>query len=235
MQEKKETYQAVIYSLLLTIIPWIVQLTDSLFSLKLQRFGLSPLSWEGLAGILTLPFLHGGWDHLMSNTLPAFLLMFGLFLFYKKEAWKILLCLLLTSGLSTWLSGRSNSVHVGASGLVYALAAFHFISGIMKKVPQQMAFALLVAFLHGGFVWAFFPTLYQHTSISWEGHLSGLLTGILFAFYFRRLGPERPIYPFMTESDDEEDNDEDAYWNIPASDSEEEANRKTNEPNSENA
>ena len=228
MQEKKETYQAAIYSLLLTIIPWLVQLINSLFSLNLQRFGLSPLNWGGLTGILTLPFLHDGWDHLMSNTLSVFLLMFGLFLFYKRKAWKILFCLYLVSGLLTWFMGRPLSTHVGASGLVYALAAFHFISGIMKKVPQQLAFSLLVAFLYGGFIWAFFPTLYQHTSISWEGHLSGLLTGISFAFYFRRLGPEPPIYPFMTEPDNEKD-DEDAYWNTSASDNEEKTTQETNE------
>ena len=141
----------------------------------------------------------------MSNTPSLFLLIFGLFLFYQKESWLILLYLYLTGGLMTWFMGRPHSVHVGASGLVYALAAFHFVSGIIRKVPQQMAFAMLVAFLYGGFVWAFFPSLYEHTSISWEGHLSGMLTGIAFAFYFRHSGPPPPIDPFQTEEDDVND------------------------------
>lgn len=212
MNDKRETSRAAIYSLVLIMIPWITHLINYLFSLNLQRFGLIPLDWIGLRGILTLPFLHDSWDHLMSNTPSLFLLMFGLFLFYKRDAWKILLYLYLISGLLTWFMGRHHSIHIGASGLVYALAAFHFVSGIMKKVPQQLAFALLVAFLYGGFIWAFFPSLYQHTSISWEGHLSGLLTGVALAVYFRRLGPEPPVYTFMEEDENE---DEDAYWNIP--------------------
>lgn len=221
MNDKKETSRAAIYSLLLTIIPWIIHFANTLFSFNLQRFGLAPLNWTGLRGILTLPFLHDSWDHLMSNTLSLFLLMFGLFLFYKKDAWKILLYLYLISGLLTWFMGRYHSLHIGASGLVYALAAFHFVSGLIKKVPQQLAFSLLVAFLYGGFIWAFFPTLYEHTSISWEGHLSGLLTGIALALYFRKLGPKPPVYSFMEE--DEEDDLEDAYWNV------QEQNNETND------
>lgn len=215
MQDKKETYQAALYAVLLTSLPWIVHIINVLFGLNLQQFGLYPLDWKGLYGILTLPFLHKDWDHLISNTPSLFLLLFGLFLFYKKQGWQILLFIYLISGLLTWCMGRMYSVHIGASGLVYALAAFHFVSGIIKKVPRQMAFALLVSFLYGGFVWAFFPTLYQHTSISWEGHLSGLLTGIALAFYFRHSGPEPPVYPFLEEEEDSENDGEDAYWKIP--------------------
>lgn len=214
MNDNKETSKAAFYSLLLTVIPWLIHITDTLFSFDLKGFGLNPLNWIGLRGIFTLPFLHDSWDHLMSNTFALFLLMFGLFLFYKRDAWKILIYLCLISGLLTWFMGRSNSIHIGASGLVYALAAFHFVSGLIKKVPQQLAFSLLVAFLYGGFIWAFFPTLYQHTSISWEGHLSGLLTGIALALYFRKIGPKPPVYSFM-EEDDEEEDIEDTYWKIP--------------------
>ena len=64
--------------------------------------------------------------------------------------------------------------------------------GVIKKEKRQRAFALLVAFLYGGFIWAFFPSLYIGTSISWEGHLSGLLTGIILAVYYRNEGPQPP-------------------------------------------
>jgi membrane associated rhomboid family serine protease len=207
--DKKEAYSAVIGALLLISIPWIVYLIEVFSGVRLTRFGLYPLEWKGLAGIITMPLLHDGATHLMSNTPSLFLLVFGLFLFYKKKSWLILLCLYLTSGMMTWLMGRADSLHVGASGLVYALAAFHFVSGIIRKVPRQMAFALLVAFLYGGFIWAFFPTLYQHTSVSWEGHLSGMLSGIAFAFYFRHAGPPPPIDPFLTEEDETTN---DLYW-----------------------
>jgi len=206
--DKKEALSAAFHALILLSLPWIVYLTEALCSVKFTHFGLYPHEWKGLIGIVTLPLLHEGVTHLMSNTPAFFLLIFGLFLFYKKEAWMILLYLYLTSGLMTWLMGRTQSVHVGASGLIYALAAFHFVTGIIRKVPRQMAFSLLVTFLYGGFVWAFFPVLYRETSISWEGHLSGLLSGIAFAFYFRHLGPPPPEDPFLMEEAEENEEQE---------------------------
>jgi len=207
--DKKETYNAAIGALLLVSLPWFVYLIEVFSSVKLTQFGLYPLEWKGLLGIITMPMLHEGLNHLMSNTPSLFLLIFGLFLFYKKKSWQILLYLYLTSGMMTWLMGRADSLHVGASGVVYALAAFHFTIGIIRKVHSQMAFALLIAFLYGGFIWAFFPSLYQYTSVSWEGHLSGMLAGIVFAFYFRDSGPPPPIDPFLTEEDEEMG---DMYW-----------------------
>jgi membrane associated rhomboid family serine protease len=160
-----------------------------------------------------MPLLHADWGHRLSNTPAMLLLIFGLFLFYKRDAWRILLYLYLLSGFLTWLMGRS-STHIGASGLVYALAAFHFLSGVIKKVPRQRAFALLVAFLYGGFVWAFFPALYKGTSISWEGHLSGLFAGMVFALYFRDKGPKPPVYPF-SEDENTDAEEVDRYWDLP--------------------
>jgi len=210
--DNKDTFKAFIYALCLLSLPWIVYLIEVLTDTKLTQFGLYPMEWKGLIGVITLPLLHEGANHLMSNTPSLFLLLFGLFLFYKNKSWLILLYLYLTCGIMTWFMGRTFAIHVGASGLVYALAAFHFVSGVIRKVPRQMAFALLVSFLYGGFVWAFFPSLYKDTAISWEGHLSGMLAGIAFAFYFRHTGPPPPVDPFLTE--DEED-EEDAYWNVP--------------------
>lgn len=200
-EEKKTLQLAAIYSSLLTATPWAVQLVGAGFSLHLKQYGLQPLTPVGLTGILTMPLLHNDWGHLISNTPAMWLLIFGLFLFYERAGWRVLCSLYLTSGLLTWFMGRS-ATHIGASGLVYALAAFHFVSGIIKKAPRQRAFALLVAFLYGGFVWAFFPALYAGTSISWEGHLSGLLAGIALAVYFRDEGLKPPVYPSLDDDDD---------------------------------
>ena len=204
--DKRETYRAAICALLLVSLPWLVYLIELVSAVKLTQYGLYPQEWKGIVGIITMPLLHDGATHLMSNTPSLFLLLFGLFLFFRKKSWMILFYLYLTSGLLAWIMGRSDSLHVGASGLVYALAAFHFTSGVIRKVPRQMAFALLVAFLYGGFIWAFFPSLYQYTSVSWEGHLSGILAGMAFAFYFRDSGPPPPVDPFIDEEMDE------IYW-----------------------
>lgn len=199
--DRKELNHAAVCSILLTALPWLVQVAGVVFSLRLKQYGLQPLEVRGLAGIITMPLLHDGWGHLFSNTPALLVLISGLFLFYKRGAWRILGYLYVISGLLTWFMGR-NSTHIGASGLVYALAAFHFLSGVIKKVPRQRAFALLVAFLYGGFIWAFFPTLYKGTSISWEGHLSGLLAGMIIAFYFRREGLSPPPDPFQDEEEE---------------------------------
>jgi len=212
-EEKRELWRAGINSFVLVALPWIVQIINEVFVLRLNRYGLQPLSVEGLLGILTMPFLHSGWEHLISNTPALFLLSCGLFLFYKTDGWRILLYLYLLSGLLTWLMGR-DSTHIGASGLVYALAAFHFLSGVLKKNIRQRAFALLVAFLYGGFVWAFFPTLYQGTDVSWEGHLSGLLIGIVFAFYYLDKGPTPTVYPALEEEEEEEDTEDEIADNM---------------------
>jgi membrane associated rhomboid family serine protease len=211
IEEKRDLRIAVICSVLLTVLPWIVQIVETVFSLRLKRYGLQPLEPAGMAGIFTMPLLHADWGHLISNTPAMLLLIFGLFLFYQQGAWRILLCLYMLSGFLTWFMGRS-AIHIGASGLVYALAAFHFVSGVIKNVPRQRAFALLVAFLYGGFIWAFFPALYAGTSISWEGHLSGLLAGIAFAFYFRDKGPEPPVDPFPDTDDEDGLSREDDDW-----------------------
>ena len=206
IDEKKELRLIVIYSLLLTTLPWVVHIINLMFSFELKQYGLHPLETGGLLGIITMPFLHADWEHLISNTPALFALLGGLFLFYDCNAWRILGYLYIVSGLLTWFMGRS-STHIGASGLVYALAAFHFVSGIIKRESRQRAFALLVAFLYGGFIWAFFPTLYMGTSVSWEGHLSGLLTGIMFAFYYRREGPQF-VETFTEDEDDDDEKDE---------------------------
>jgi len=199
--DRKELRYAVFYSLLLTVLPWVVQIVNVAFSLDLNQYGLKPLEMRGLLGILTMPFLHADWSHLISNTPPLMVLIGGLFLFHNRGGWQILGYLYIICGFLTWCMGRS-ATHIGASGLVYALAAFHFVSGVIKKETRQLAFALLVTFLYGGFVWAFFPTLYMGTSISWEGHLSGLLTGIIIALYCRNEGPQAP-----TLLEDEEENE----------------------------
>ena len=203
VDEKNELLIVAVYSVFLTALPWVVHIVGMVFSLQLKRYGLRPMELSGLPGIFTMPFLHADWEHLISNTPALFALLGGLFLFYNRGAWRILGYLYIISGLLTWFMGR-NSTHIGASGLVYALAAFHFAGGMIKKERRQRAFALLVAFLYGGFIWAFFPALYMGTSVSWEGHLSGLLTGIIFAFYFRHEGPQRQEKFF---EDDETDED----------------------------
>ena len=111
------------------------------------------------------------------------LILIGLlFSFYKKIALQILIWLYLISGFWLWIIGRP-AFHIGASGIVYALAGFLFLSGLIRKNRSLSAISLLVIFLYGSMIWGIIPI---SKSISWEGHLAGFLAGLLVAVFFKK-------------------------------------------------
>ncbi|MDC8001008.1 rhomboid family intramembrane serine protease [Aequorivita todarodis] len=169
------------YPLLFVMVLWIVFWIESRFGLNFNAYGVYPRELKGLRGILFSPFIHGSLKHLFNNSIPLFVLSSALFYFYRNIRWKVLLFGLLLTGIATWFIGRS-SLHIGASGVVYMLAAFLFFKGIFSKQYQLTALALAVVFLYGGMLWYVFPV---NPEISWEGHLSGFIVGLLFAFFFK--------------------------------------------------
>ncbi|WP_347374203.1 rhomboid family intramembrane serine protease [Aequorivita sp. Q41] len=169
------------YPLLFVIVIWIVYWVESRFGLNFNSFGVYPRKVEGLRGIIFSPFIHGSLQHLFNNSIPLFVLTSALFYFYRPIRWQVLIFGLLLTGLATWLIGRP-SLHIGASGVVYLLAAFLFFKGIFSKQFQLTALSLAVVFLYGGMLWYVFPV---NPDISWEGHLSGFFIGLVFAFFFK--------------------------------------------------
>jgi len=125
-------------------------------------------------------------------------------------AWKILILGILLSGLLTWSIGRP-AYHIGASGLIYVLVSFLFFKGIIAKHFRLIALSLLVIFLYGSMIWYVLPI---KDGVSWEGHLSGLIVGLVFAFIFKKHLPipkkyywEQPSYieeddPFLKHFDE---------------------------------
>jgi len=180
------------------------------------EFGVYPRTFEGLRGIFTSPFVHSGFYHLLSNAVPLFLLGTTLLYFYRSIAWKAFMLMYLVSGLGTWLIGRP-SWHIGASGIVYGLVAFLFTSGMLRKHPGLMAISLLVVFLYGSLVWGMLPL---PLDMSWEAHLSGASGGILSAFVFRRMGPQRPVYQWEEEDEEASGDDNDIEFKQPEGPSE---------------
>jgi hypothetical protein len=126
----------------------------------------------------------------------------ALFYFYKNIAWKILVYGILLSGFLTWLIGKSGN-HIGASGLIYVVVSFIFFKGIFAKYYRLIALSLITIFLYGSMIWYVFPI---KDGMSWEGHLSGLITGLFFALIFRKhvAKPERYYWekPGYNEDDD---------------------------------
>jgi membrane associated rhomboid family serine protease len=170
--------------------------------IDLRYLAIQPMHAEGLKGTVLSVFGHADIQHLISNSIPMLLLAWALFYYYKEFAWKGFILMWLLSGFWVWFTAR-NSYHVGASGLVYALASFHILSALLRRVFRLMAFAMLVIFLYGGMIWGFFPEFFPERSISWEGHLMGAVAGIIVAIYYRNQGMQRPD-PFEEEEEEEE-------------------------------
>ncbi len=190
------------YPLLFVMLLWVVFWVESVFGYNFNSYGIYPRRIEGLRGIIFSPFIHSSLTHLFNNSVPLFVLSAALFYFYRNIRWKVLLLGLILTGLATWCIGRS-SLHIGASGVVYMLAAFLFFRGIFSKKFQLTALALAVVFLYGGMLWYLFPI---NSEISWEGHLSGFFVGILLAFFFKEDHIENKKYDWEKE-DYNPDND----------------------------
>ena len=161
---------------------------------------------RGVFGIFAHPLVHSSFKHLFANTIPFFFLSWCLFYFYRDIAPYIFFTIWIGCGLFTFLIGKPGW-HIGASGIIYGLAFFLFFSGLLRKHVPLIAISLLITFLYGGLVWNMFPQFAKETT-SWEGHLSGAITGTLCSIAFMKYGPQRPE-PFADEEDiDEEDIDE---------------------------
>ena len=164
-----------------------------------------PQKISGLKGIFLSPFIHKDFKHILNNSYPLLILIGLLFSFYKKIALQILIWLYLISGFWLWIIGRP-AFHIGASGIIYALAGFLFLSGLIRKNRSLSAISLLVIFLYGSMIWGIIPI---SKSISWEGHLAGFLAGLLVAVFFKKEGPKRKKYQWEIE---EEENQEIKYF-----------------------
>ena len=167
---------------------WIIEFTSVYFDHRLLWLGVIPRTISGIPGIFFAPFIHGNYEHLLSNTLPLLVVGSGLIYFYGEIAKSVLLMIWIFTGFWVWLAARQES-HIGASGLIYGLVCFLFLSGILRKDTRLLAVSLLVTFLYGSLVWGILPV---DQSISWESHLFGSIAGFFCAVYYRKLGPQRP-------------------------------------------
>ena len=210
MKERKELVYSMFIPFLLVSVMWIIHLIHYFFQIDFHLLGIQPRHINGLQGIISTIFVHGNFEHLISNTLPLFLLGSALFLYYREFALKLMFYLTLITGIYVWIIAR-DSWHIGASGLVYALASFHLLSAILRKNMRLIAFSMLVIFLYGGMIWGFFPEFFPEKNISFESHIMGSITGFLFAYKYRKIGLQKEEY-FWPEED--ELPDDDPYWEV---------------------
>jgi membrane associated rhomboid family serine protease len=191
--EKEHFYRSIAKSALLSLLIILAFYLNDVFELRWNDYGVEPRNLKHWYGIFTMPFLHGDQGHLFSNVIPLFVLSFGIIYFFKGKSALIILMMYLMTGLLTWSIGIGGN-HIGASGLVYAMVFFMVTISLIKQEKSLMSFSLIVIFLYGSIVWGFFPKLFPEKNISWEGHLSGAITGIVLAWFYRKEGPEKKVY-----------------------------------------
>jgi membrane associated rhomboid family serine protease len=187
------------YPIAFVLLIWIVFWVEVRFGYRLNTLGVFPRTISGLKGVIFSPFIHSSLEHLYHNSTPLLVLSTALFYFYRSIAWKVILCGILFSGLFTWGIG-SSGYHIGASGLIYVLMSFMLFKGLISKNFRLIALSFIVIFLYGGMLWYVFPI---KENMSWEGHLSGLVVGLIFALIFRTTIAKPPKYVWEHEHYDE--------------------------------
>lgn len=169
---------------------WVLEGVDYLiFGGSLDALGIRPRTVSGLWGILFSPFLHGGFGHLMANTVPF--LVLGWFVMVRRlsDFFTVTAVVILISGIGTWLIGPANSVHIGASGLIFGYFGFLVLRGYFERSPSAILWSIVVIFLYGGLIWGVLP---QDNGISWQGHLFGFIGGGVAANMLAKRTPPAP-------------------------------------------
>jgi membrane associated rhomboid family serine protease len=181
-------------------ILWAIQYVNWGLELGLQRFGVRPREWSGLIGVFAAPLLHGGVMHLIANSLPLVVLGTAMLHLYPQASRTVLPAVWLGPGLAVWLLARE-SIHIGASGLVYGLFGYVFVAGIIRRDRRAIAASLLVAFMYGSLAWGVLPI---ERGVSWETHLAAALIGVALAAILRHRDiPPRRRYDWEGEQEQE--------------------------------
>jgi membrane associated rhomboid family serine protease len=174
-------------------VMWVVEIADQVADGRLDSHGIEPREVDGLDGVVFAPFLHAGWDHLIGNTIPFLLLGFAIALGGLARVVTVTVIVALVGGLGTWLVAPANTVHIGASGIVFGYAAYLVARGIYSRSTVQIALGVAVLAVWGT---TLLRGLVPEDGISWQGHLFGAIGGVLAARLLHRravrAGTERP-------------------------------------------
>ncbi|MGB4413480.1 MAG: rhomboid family intramembrane serine protease [Paludibacter sp.] len=202
---RRQFIHAVFIPVVISILIILVFLLEKGMNWDFHKAGIMPRDFKYLTGIFTYIFIHADWGHLTNNLLSFLVLGSCLFYFYNLIATKVLFFSYILSGILLWLIGRENW-HIGASGLIYSIAFFLFFSGLIRKHIPLIAISLIITFLYGSMIWHVFPWK-VNDPISWEGHLSGGISGLVLSVIYRKSGPQRPEIDWGEEDDDFEESD----------------------------
>jgi membrane associated rhomboid family serine protease len=162
----------------LVAVMWAVEIVNKIDGQRLSSDGIYPRSLSGLPGILSAPFLHEGFGHLLGNTVPFVVLGLVIAAAGARAVIEVTVIVILVAGLGTWLTAGSGTDTVGASGVVFGYAGYLIARGFFNRHIGALLVGVIVALLFGG---ALAADLVPKTGISWQDHLFGGLGGILAA------------------------------------------------------
>ncbi len=184
--------RAALWMLLLLAGLWALELVDQASGNALDAFGIRARVLDGLPEIFTAPFLHAGWQHLISNSVPFFVLGF-LVLTGGVVRWVVSsLTSVVSSGLFAWLLTPAGTIVLGVSGLVFGWLTYLIVRGLWSRRPGQVVIGVLVLLGYGGLIWGVLPGA---AGISWQAHLGGAVGGVIAAWALHRRADRRVVRP----------------------------------------
>ncbi|HZE38404.1 MAG TPA: rhomboid family intramembrane serine protease [Stackebrandtia sp.] len=161
---------------------WIIAAADHVLSGSFDRYGIAPRTWSGLLGIPAAPLLHTGYAHLAANTVPLLVLGFLAAARGLRRFVAAVCLIVLVSGAGVWVTAPAGSVTVGASGVIFGLFGYLVGRGVFDRRGVDIALAVLVVVYYGSILWGVLPS---QPHVSWQGHLFGLIGGVLAAWLLR--------------------------------------------------
>jgi membrane associated rhomboid family serine protease len=186
----KEGYVRALQLLLaMVLLMWALEVVDTALDNRLDRYGIVPREVEGLDGVVAAPFLHVGFGHLAANTLPFVVMGLVIALEGPLRLLGVTAITAVISGLGTWLIAPADTIHLGASGVVFGYATYLIARGWFNRRAAEIAIGVAVALLWGG---ALLAGLEPQQGISWQGHLFGAIGGVVAA---RMLSEPRAAAP----------------------------------------
>ncbi len=157
---------------------WAMEIIDLVPGTPFDSWGVRPRTLRGLLGIVLAPILHSGFPHLIANTIPFAILGVAIALGSVARLVQVIGIVGVTSGLGTWVLGQSNSVHIGASGLVFGFVTYLVSRGIFARKLLWLLGGVIVMMVYGGILWGLLP----RPGVSWTGHVFGAVGGLFAAW-----------------------------------------------------
>ncbi len=168
------------YLEIIVLVPWLVFLINKLAGGRLLYLGIMPRHLLGIPGILCAPLLHVSFNHLFFNSIPLLVLSNFLLIHGFPYFLEVTLFITLLSGFLIWCFGKSG-LHVGASAVITGYWAL-LVSGIYRDASlTTIILGVLSLYYFAGIFLGVFP---GKKGVSWEGHLFGLIAGLIAGYIF---------------------------------------------------